>query len=94
MPSRPVGPGQVVLVKIVEHKNEISISVSDTGHGIDPKNHEAIFNPFFTTKANAMGLGLPMVTKIVAASGGRMSFTSVQGIGASFQIFFPLQPKK
>jgi signal transduction histidine kinase len=87
-------PGQVVLVKIEEHNGEISIAVSDSGHGIDPKNRETIFNPFFTTKADGMGLGLAMVTKIVDASGGRIRFTSVEGSGTVFQIFLPLQEKR
>ncbi|HEY3455675.1 MAG TPA: ATP-binding protein [Bryobacteraceae bacterium] len=84
-------PGQVVLVKIEEHKDEVLISVSDSGHGIDPKNRESIFNPFFTTKADSIGLGLAMVTKIVDASGGRVSFTSVQGSGTIFRIVLPHQ---
>ena len=65
-------------------------SVIDRGSGIDPKHMETIFNPFFTTKPEGVGLGLPIVSKIVDRHGGRMSVESQPGEGSIFRVSLPL----
>ena len=55
------------------------IAVIDRGSGIDPKNIENIFNPFFTTKAEGVGLGLAIVSKIVDEHGGQITVESTLG---------------
>jgi signal transduction histidine kinase len=51
---------------------------------------ESIFNPFFTTKANGVGLGLAIVSKIVDHHGGSISVSSHPGHGTMFTVSLPL----
>lgn len=69
------------------------VAVIDRGSGIDPKIREQIFNPFFTTKSNGVGLGLAIVSKIVDEHGGRMAVESEPGKGSIFRVFLPIQQK-
>ncbi len=57
----------------------MEIAVIDRGAGIDPKNRESIFNPFFTTKPDGVGLGLAIVSKIVDEHGGKIAVESEPG---------------
>lgn len=67
-----------------------AISVIDKGTGIDPAMAEAIFNPFVTTKPGGVGLGLPIVSKIVDEHGGKLSVESAPGKGSTFRVSIPL----
>jgi len=66
------------------------IEVSDTGTGIQPENLESIFNPFFTTKSEGVGLGLAIVSKIVDDHGGKITVESEVGRGTTFRVSLPL----
>ena len=67
----------------------LEISVSDDGPGIPPELQEKIFNPYFTTKAEGTGLGLPIARKIVLDHGGDLSVQSKKGEGTTFTITLP-----
>jgi signal transduction histidine kinase len=67
----------------------VEVSVIDRGQGVDPKQMENIFNPFFTTKKDGIGLGLAIVSKIVDLHGGKISVESEQGKGSVFRVFLP-----
>jgi signal transduction histidine kinase len=58
----------------------------DQGVGIAKENMESIFNPFFTTKAEGTGLGLPIVAKIVDEHGGKLTVESEPGKGSTFRV--------
>ena len=64
----------------------IELSVADTGPGIPPDIAAQLFQPFFTTKAQGMGLGLPISRTIVAAHGGRLWVESNPGGGTVFRL--------
>jgi two-component system sensor histidine kinase HydH len=63
--------------------------VDDQGEGISPQNLENIFNPFFTTKSNGVGLGLAIVSKIIDEHQGKITTTSIVGKGTTFRIVLP-----
>jgi signal transduction histidine kinase len=83
-------PGGVVTVKTLSDQAEVEISVIDRGSGIEPKNLENIFNPFFTTKPEGIGFGLAIVSKIVEEHGGRITVESTPREGSVFRVFLPL----
>jgi signal transduction histidine kinase len=87
--------GGVVTVKTrrVQDKDEdkIEVAVIDRGSGIEPKDLESIFNPFFTTKPEGVGLGLAIVSKIIDEHGGKMTVESSVGEGSVFRVFLPVE---
>ena len=82
----------VVTVKTqVTGDGRAEIAVIDRGSGIDPKNMENIFNPFFTTKSDGVGFGLAIVAKIVDEHGGFIGVESTPGEGSVFRVQLPLE---
>jgi hypothetical protein len=64
--------------------------VEDTGSGISEEVLKHVFDPFYTTKKNGTGLGLPIAYKIVEVHGGHIFVESEPGRGTAFHIFLPL----
>jgi signal transduction histidine kinase len=81
--------GGAITVKTRTADGTLEISVIDRGAGIDPKHRESIFNPFFTTKPDGVGLGLAIVSKIVDEHGGRITVESEVGRGSVFRVHLP-----
>ncbi len=70
----------------------LAIKFKDTGSGIDPRDMESIFKPFFTTKHNeGTGLGLSVCEKIIHAHNGTIEVESVYAKGTTFTIYIPLE---
>jgi PAS domain S-box-containing protein len=67
----------------------ILISVQDSGTGINPEHTERLFDAFFTTKSNGIGLGLSICRSIVESHGGRMSVFPAHPHGSVFQVMLP-----
>jgi signal transduction histidine kinase len=67
----------------------VAVLIADSGTGIESKNIDRIFDAFFTTKPNGMGMGLPICRSIVDAHGGSLTVTSGAGHGAVFRIVLP-----
>ena len=78
-----------IEVKVASEGTNVKITVSDNGRGIKEENKKLIFEPKFTTKTSGMGLGLPMIKKIIEAYDGTISFTSKEEIGTVFTVILP-----
>jgi two-component system sensor histidine kinase HydH len=67
----------------------VKVEVGDTGKGADPENLHNIFNPFYSTKETRLGLGLPIVHKIITSHRGQIQVDNRPGKGMNFIITFP-----
>ncbi|HKP03784.1 MAG TPA: sensor histidine kinase [Chthoniobacterales bacterium] len=74
----------------VDAAQGVEISVSDTGHGIAAAKLSQVFDPFYTTKADGMGMGLPISRTIVESHGGRLWAENNNNTGATFRFTLPL----
>lgn len=82
--------GAAITLRTRQAENFAEIAVIDRGSGVDPAHRESIFNPFFTTKREGVGLGLPIVAKIVDEHGGRITLESDPGVGSVFRVLLPV----
>ncbi|HVO97927.1 MAG TPA: ATP-binding protein [Bryobacteraceae bacterium] len=84
-------PGGVVTVRTqLVGDDKVEVAVIDRGSGIEAKNLESIFNPFFTTKPDGVGLGLAICSKIVDEHGGHIAVESTPGEGSVFRVTLPV----
>ena len=85
--------GLIRIATAVTTTRQLVVAVRDNGSGIEADKQRRIFDLFFTTKgSNGSGLGLPMVSKFVTASGGRLLLKSKPGVGTLFKMVFPPTP--
>jgi len=89
--AQATAPGGAVTVKMRAAAGTVEISVIDRGEGIDAKHLDSIFNPFFTTKPQGVGLGLAIVSKIVDEHGGKIAVESEPGKGSIFRVLLPME---
>ncbi len=82
--------GGTLTIRAYPDEEGINIEVEDTGGGIPPEIVGNIFNPFFTTKKNGTGLGLPIAHTIIKNHGGEIGVKNMPGKGAIFVIRLPL----
>jgi signal transduction histidine kinase len=68
---------------------EVSVTVADSGTGIDTEHAASIFDPFFTSKSRGMGLGLAICRRIIEAHGGHISTAPAADHGLVFDILLP-----
>ncbi len=86
------GPRDVVIGVARAGIEEVEISVSDSGPGLDPAIAERVFDPFFSTRENATGLGLPISDTIAKAHGGSLGYRPNTPNGAVFFVRLPHDP--
>jgi C4-dicarboxylate-specific signal transduction histidine kinase len=67
----------------------VGVIVEDSGPGVPPELREQIFNPFFTSKKDGVGLGLSIVAKIIDDHRGTIRLEENKPRGARFRVFFP-----
>ncbi|HEX4826587.1 MAG TPA: ATP-binding protein, partial [Xanthobacteraceae bacterium] len=68
----------------------VVLTVEDTGVGIDPRHYDRIFEAFFTTKSNGIGMGLSICRSIVEAHGGCLSTSPAHPHGSIFKVVLPV----
>jgi len=85
-----------IVVRTWSDQNNAFVSVSDTGCGIAPENCGKVFDAFYTTKdvGKGTGLGLSISEGIVRKHGGEITVASEVGVGTTFTVRLPLQPKQ
>ncbi|HNS05619.1 MAG TPA: HAMP domain-containing sensor histidine kinase [Candidatus Saccharicenans sp.] len=81
--------GGLVSVKAYVRKKKVILEVEDSGSGIEETQAEKIFEPFISSKSSGFGIGLYLTRKIVAAHGGKISFSNRPGGGAVFKVEMP-----
>ncbi len=79
-----------IIISVNQTDNWAELSVQDNGCGIAPENIEKLFKPFFTTKENGNGIGLPMSLQIAKEHGGDIKISSKLGQGSIFKLLLPL----
>jgi signal transduction histidine kinase len=67
----------------------VLIKIEDSGPGVESKNIERIFEPFYTTKSHGMGMGLSICRSIVQSHGGRLIATPGRTFGLAMQVSLP-----
>ena len=75
------------------NRDQILVSVSDTGIGFSSELAEQLFTPFFTTKSDGTGMGLRICRSIVESHGGRLWAVGTPGCGATFHWSLPTAQK-
>lgn len=80
---------EMVEVKYGKDRTNLFIDVVDHGCGVTPEQREELFTPFYTTKKEGTGLGLPIVKKIVEAHGGSVDILESAEGGLTFRVILP-----
>jgi signal transduction histidine kinase len=81
--------GEIDVTGSVESENLV-LAITDNGEGIDPRDMEKIFEPFFTQKSKGTGLGLTICRELIKLHKGDITVTSEKGKGTSVRISLPI----
>ena len=81
--------GELTIRSGPDDAGQVLVQVQDLGVGIDPQTASRLFDAFFTTKPDGMGMGLSICRTIIEAHGGRLWASSNAGPGATFQFSLP-----
>ncbi len=85
-------PERCLTVSSRTNGSRIEVTFGDTGPGIPREDQAKIFEPLFSTKVYGVGLGLPLVKKILEQHGGGIEISSIEGQGAQAALWLPLSP--
>jgi C4-dicarboxylate-specific signal transduction histidine kinase len=81
---------RVLLIRSkTQETGELLVAIEDSGTGLDPRNVDHLFDTFFTTKTNGLGLGLSISSSIIEAHNGRLWASQNNTHGATFQFTLP-----
>jgi NO-binding membrane sensor protein with MHYT domain len=80
-----------LIIKSEKHTDGILIQIIDSGTGLDREQAERIFQPFFTTKPQGLGMGLAISRSIIEAHGGHLSARRRNSYGAIFEVRLPAE---
>lgn len=83
-------PRELAITSRLAEDDGVCVAVQDSGIGLDAKSMEKIFDAFYTTKREGMGMGLSISRSIVSNHGGRLWATPNDGPGATFQFTVPM----
>jgi PAS domain S-box-containing protein len=83
-------PKRLMIRSTLSNTRELLVSVEDTGLGIEAEHADRLFAPFFTTKPQGIGMGLPICRSIIEAHGGRLWAAKNEPRGAVFHFALPV----
>jgi len=87
-------PRELLMIARPELSGAVLVAVKDAGTGLDTQSAEQLFEPFYTTKADGLGMGLAICRLIVEAHGGRLWASANEPRGAVFQFTLPTTQEK
>jgi C4-dicarboxylate-specific signal transduction histidine kinase len=82
-------PRRLIICSREQQVGQILVSIQDSGIGVDADVMDRLFEPFFTTRSQGIGMGLPISRSIIEAHGGRLWAESTAGQGSFFQFTLP-----
>ena len=85
---------EIVVRTALRDDGKVEIRVADSGCGLPPECEEELFQPFFTTKKDGMGMGLSVSRSIVTSHGGQMWFSRNPDVGTTFLVTIPTAPEE
>lgn len=83
--------GGVITINTLSDETEVEVRIEDEGKGIAKEHLQRIFDPFFSTRTQGIGLGLAIASRILLQHKGRISVQSKVGVGTKFMIRLPLE---
>ena len=83
---------RIVDIRVGYDSTQVFIRVADNGTGIEPETASQLFQAFFTTKPDGLGLGLKICRTILEGHGGRLEFENDPHGGAVFTVYLPIAP--
>jgi signal transduction histidine kinase len=86
-------PRRLVIRSQMQNSDEVLVAVRDSGVGISPNDEKRIFDAFYTTKSQGMGMGLSISQSIIEAHGGRLWASSNGDHGATVQFTLPAETR-
>lgn len=92
--SDPVARGRGIGVSTVRSGRTVEVAIRDHGTGLSPEVEAHLFDTFFTTKPQGLGLGLPICRTIVESHGGRLWATNEASGGITMRFTLPLPPEE
>ena len=81
--------GGTLSINVNRIDDTLRLEITDTGRGISDEEAKKIFEPFYTTKAQGLGLGMPYAKKVIDQHGGKISFSSRLGVGTTISVTLP-----
>ena len=84
------GQQEIVVQALREKSDTVTISVRDSGVGIDEKQRDTLFDAFYTTKPEGMGMGLSISRSIIEAHSGQLWATQNPDQGTTFSFTIPI----
>jgi PAS domain S-box-containing protein len=89
MSAHGTGTRELKISTSADTSRDVTIEVRDSGPGLPPVDVKQLFDPFYTTKENGLGMGLSICRSIAEAHGGRLQASANQPHGAVFQLVLP-----
>jgi len=91
MASTPIAQRSILISTREGETGMVEVLVKDRGHGIRPKENGRLFEPFYTTKAHGLGLGLALCSTIIEAHQGKLTLVNGEDSGAIAGLSLPAQ---